>query len=88
MAYSMRKGVLVSRADDDTVILDPDSGKYYGLNPTAGAMLRVLLESKDEEDALSRLEGLYEVERERLKADFRAFIEGMEARSLFAPARE
>jgi Coenzyme PQQ synthesis protein D (PqqD) len=39
----------------ETVVLNLDTGKYHGLNPTAGRMLEVLQESETVDAAAARL---------------------------------
>lgn len=53
----------------ETVVLNLDTGKYHGLNPTAGRMLEVLEKSETIEEAAVRIAEEYGQALERIQRD-------------------
>ena len=54
---------------DETVILDLESGTYYGLDPVGARMWKLLAEGKTLGEVCDTLLEEYDVERERLEED-------------------
>jgi hypothetical protein len=54
---------------EETVLLNLDTGQYHGLNGTAGMMLKALEETGDAERAAEIVAGEFDVELERVRAD-------------------
>jgi hypothetical protein len=54
---------------EETVILDLESGTYFGLDPVAARMWQILEEGKSVGEARDAIFDEYEVERDRLEAD-------------------
>jgi Coenzyme PQQ synthesis protein D (PqqD) len=67
---------------DQTVALNLQTGRYHGLNATAGAMLEALRESPNVAAAAERLAPEWDVERDVLLADLLELCEGLESRGL------
>jgi hypothetical protein len=63
-----------SRLDDELVLLDEKSGKYFGLNSVGSRMFTLLKEIGDEGLVLTALIEEYNAPKERIKADLAAFI--------------
>jgi hypothetical protein len=53
----------------ETVVLNLDTGKYHGLNPTAGRMLELLEKSESVEAAAVRIADEYSQELELIRRD-------------------
>lgn len=66
----------------ETVVLNLNSGRYHGLNPTAGKMLEVLERSPSVADAAERLAALYDQARDRIEADICALCRDLLDRGL------
>ena len=62
-------GVLVNRIADETVLLNPATGRYYTLNDVATRMWSLLEEGQRVGAALETLVGEYDAPRERLERD-------------------
>jgi hypothetical protein len=54
------QNVVFRRFPAETVVLNLQTGKYHGLNPTAGRMLEVLAEAASVGEAVSLLSAEYE----------------------------
>lgn len=66
----------------ETVVLNLRTGKYHGLNPTAGKMLEALEAAASVEAAVPELAGEYEVERAQVEVDLIALCRGLLERDL------
>jgi len=71
---------------DEVVVLNLQTGKYHGLNHTAGRMLEVLEEVGEVDEAVARLGGEFDVPRERLEEDVSVFCRDLLARGLIETA--
>lgn len=83
--YKLRDRILVSKIDGETVLLDLDSGKYFGLNATASAMLETLVDAESQSAAIACLKARFPKAAERIEADLEHFIAAMVFRGLFRP---
>jgi hypothetical protein len=66
----------------ETVVLNLRTGKYHGLNPTAGRMLEAVTEAPTAAAAVPALAQQYGVEPARIEADLRGLCEGLLQRGL------
>lgn len=67
-------GVLAREVDGETVLLDLDGGRYYGLDPVGTRLWQLLGEGADRARIIEVLEREYEVGRERLGADLERLL--------------
>ncbi len=70
----------------ETVVLNLRTGKYHGLNPTAGKMLEALEAAPTVGDAVPVLADAYDVEREQIQGDLLALTRGLLERELIVVA--
>jgi len=66
----------------ETVVLNLDSGKYHGLNPTAGRMLEVIQATETVDLAAERLAVEYKRPLGELRRDLYDLCEQLQARGL------
>jgi hypothetical protein len=66
----------------ETVVLNLRTGKYHGLNPTAGKMLEGLEEAPSVGAAVPALAGEYGVEESQIESDLIALCRGLLERNL------
>ncbi|MEE1943205.1 lasso peptide biosynthesis PqqD family chaperone [Streptomyces sp. TRM 70361] len=86
MALTLRSGVLMTDTEYGTALLDERSGEYWTLNPTAAAVLRVLLEGRSAGQAVTALTGEYDVSPREAEQDVaRILAELREARLVSDP---
>jgi hypothetical protein len=67
---------------NETVVLNLESGKYHGLNPSAGRMLHMLEKGVSLREAATHLAGDYGVAVAELEQDICALCRDLEARGL------
>jgi hypothetical protein len=66
--------VSTSVLDDELVILDERTGKYFGLNKVGSSIFAAIKETGSEEEAVARLVREFDAPAERIEADVRAFV--------------
>lgn len=82
------ESVVSAELDGEAVLLNVETGVYFGLDPL-GSEIWKLLESGSSEDALfDALSAEYEVEPDQLRADLRDFLGTLEARGLVRPVAD
>ena len=69
--------VLISRLQEESVILNLDSERYYGLDDVGTHFLSVLTTSDSIETAYDRLRHDYDVEPDVLRHDLLALVENL-----------
>ena len=69
--------VLISNLQDESVILNLDSERYYGLDNVGTRFLSVLTTSDTIESAYERLRNEYDVDPQILRTDLLALIENL-----------
>jgi hypothetical protein len=69
--------VLISRLQEESVILNLDSERYYGLDDVGTRFLSVLTTSDSIETAYDRLRHEYDVEPEVLRNDLLTLVENL-----------
>ena len=70
----------------ETVVLNLRTGKYHGLNPTAGKMLEALETAPTVSAAVPVLAGEYGLEQEQIQKDLLALTRGLLERGLIVAA--
>ncbi len=78
--------VVASRLDDELVLLDQASGKYFGLNESGSRIYRLIEELGDEEDIIAALARDYGLPEERMRADLAAFLAALRDRGFIEDA--
>jgi hypothetical protein len=66
---------LVSRVDDEAVLLDADNSIYYGLNSVGSRMLELMTENDDCETAIRLAVEEFDTSPDRVRSDFLALLE-------------
>jgi len=74
--------VLISNLQDESVILNLDSERYYGLDSVGTRILSVLTTSESIEAAYNTLLQEYDVDRHALRQDLIALVENLVAQGL------
>ena len=75
-------GVLISKLQDESVILNLDSERYYGLDDVGTRFLSVLTTSESIEAAYQTLVNEYNVDSEVLRQDLIELIENLSQQGL------
>jgi hypothetical protein len=69
--------VLISNLQDESVILNLDSERYYGLDDVGTRFLSIVTTSESIETAYERLQHEYDVDPQILRNDLFALIENL-----------
>lgn len=72
----------VADLGDEAVLLDPTSGKYFGLNEVAARVVSLTAEETTASLVIDQLQGEFEVDRSRLASDVVTFLEDLQRRGL------
>jgi hypothetical protein len=76
--------VLISKLQEESVILNLDSERYYGLDDVGTRFLSVLTTSDSIEAAYQRLVSEYDVDRQLLRNDLLELIENLAAQGIIS----
>ena len=76
------EGLAAADLDDEAILLDVNSGTYYGLNEVGAHIMALLQEPKSVNGLIDIMLEEYEVEPERLKHDLMIFLREMEDQQL------
>ncbi len=72
----------MTKLDDEAVLLDLESGAYFGLNHVGLAILEALNEGLDQDAAITRLAQDFDVPPDILERDVGALISELSERKL------
>jgi len=78
----VRDGVMFNRIGDEIVILDLDSGTYFGLDPVGSRLWELLSGGASIGDAIAAMHAEYDVDRETLERDLNALVDDLKSRKL------
>lgn len=78
------ESLAASRLDDELVLLDEKTGRYFGLNPVGSRIFQLLKNLGEQEEVVAALHVEYDAPEERLRADVAAFIDTLSRRGLIA----
>ncbi|MFB8183313.1 lasso peptide biosynthesis PqqD family chaperone [Streptomyces sp. NPDC055966] len=82
MALRFRSQVSTVDTEYGTVLLDERTGAYWQLNPTGAAVVRMLLDGYDPEQAAAALTEKYDVDAEQARRDVAALVDGLRGAEL------
>jgi hypothetical protein len=85
-AFAVPQNVVYREFAHETVLLNLDTGKYHGINPTAARMLEALQQSDSGHAAAATLAESFGQPVERIEADLTAFCTGLLERGLITAA--
>jgi len=72
-----RPDALVAEVDDEVMMMHPESGEYFGLNPVAGYIWSLLVEPRKISEVCDAVQAEFEVDRDRCVRDTIAFVNQM-----------
>ena len=87
MSYRMPDNVVFQEVGDDIVLLDLDTGTYFGLNQTGAEIYRHILEYNGIEKLTETLTQ-FDVEPDELHADARALLDELVENGLLQVVEE
>ena len=74
--------VVLETVDEETIIVNLDSGNYYDLNHSGGRVLGALAGGADLEGAIDALADAYGVERDEVEAPVRSLVDALGAEGI------
>jgi len=83
---TMRDGVMFNRAGEEIVLLDLDSGTYYGLDEVGARLWELITGTATIGEAIDTMLGEYDVEREVLERDVFRLLAELEEKGLISAA--
>jgi Coenzyme PQQ synthesis protein D (PqqD) len=75
-------GLEATNLDGETVLLDVNSGHYFGLNEVGSRIIELVGEPTSIETVIETMAGEYDVDKDRLATDVESFIGQMIERNL------
>ena len=66
--------ILATNMGDETVLLSPQTGTYFGLNSVGQRILELVRQPRVLDEVVVQLSAEYEVERKRLENDILEFV--------------
>ena len=84
---SPRDGVLFQQLQDEAVLLNLDSGQYFGLDPVGTRIWNLLTEGKALQEVVSAIATEYEVDATRCQADLLKLLGDLEEQGLVTVIR-
>ena len=82
VTIALPQRVLFQTVDGGVVLLDIESGDYYGLNEVGSRIWALLQEERSPIEILSALQFEYCVPEERLRSDFQGFLHHLQTNGL------
>lgn len=80
--------VVSAELGEEAVLLNVESGTYFGLDEVGTRIWHLLAEGRDEAAIARALQDEYDVDAAMLRADVAAFLELLAAKGLARPAAE
>ena len=83
---AVRDGVMFNRVGEEVVLLDLDSGTYYGLDAVGGRLWDLITGTATVGEAIETMLGEYEVEADVLESDVMRLVAELEEKGLISAA--
>ena len=80
--YKRKTTPLSSKIDNDTVLFDPEAGKYFGLNPVASRIWDLLENPITEDDIIQALLDQFDVSEPDCRQAVQDFLAGLDQKDL------
>lgn len=77
MSFSLAPEVVVTESDDGMVLLHEGTGRYWMLNPTGAAIVRLLQDGREVPDIADEIGTRFSQDPARVAADVGALVENL-----------
>lgn len=84
--FAVAESVVAAELDRETVLLDIESGIYFGLDEVGTEIWRLIEAGRDEQEILDELVDAFEVEPDVLRGDVRRFVDRLLEKRLIQAA--
>ncbi len=74
--------LMMADLEGEAVLLDMESGRYFGLNEVGTSVWVLIKEAKPVSEIIAALKSEYDIDAARLERDILAFLEAMKSRQL------
>lgn len=81
-ALRLCPNVLIQKVEDETVLLNVTTGRYFGLDPVATRCWEVYAATGSISDAVEQLRSEYDVDAAQLRADLESLFEELQQNEL------
>jgi len=82
MKYRLAEQVSLTDVDDQAVLLDLDSGTYFGINHVGAYFLRLMESDYNSQQAIQEIARHYDVDTKNVETDINELIEQLIAQKL------
>ena len=83
---TVNEAVVHTELDEESILLNVETGIYFGLNALGTDIWRALAHGADGPEIVAQLTAAYDAPREQLLADLTAFLDQLAARGLISLA--
>ena len=84
---TLSKSVICADLNDEAVLLNVDTGVYFGLDALGSRIWKLIEHQRDEEEIVATLLEEYDVDRPRLEADLELFLGELQRHGLVGTAQ-
>lgn len=84
-SFRANEAVVAAELDNEMVLLNVESGIYFGLDELGTRVWSMLVDGQNDEGIIQQLLDEYDVERDRLATDVADFLESLHAKGLIDP---
>ena len=82
--FAVRESVVHAQLGDEAVLLNVESGVYFGLDEVGARIWEMLSNGADQEDMVARLLDEYDADQTTLRNDVADFLDALAAKGLTA----
>lgn len=79
---TVNEAVICAELDDELVLLNLETGIYFGLNPVGARIWALLSDGADEEAILGALQSEYDADPDELRVDLIDFLDQLNTKGL------
>jgi len=84
--FAVSEDVVTREVGGELVLLDLESGQYFGLDKVGGRIWELLSEApRDLRELCDRIENEFDAPRDRIEADLRTLIKQLQDQALISP---
>jgi len=77
--FAISSSVVAAELGEESVLLDTETGQYFGLDQTGSAVWRLLAVGASDQEIVERLLAEYDVEPDALRQDVEAFLSALQS---------
>ncbi len=86
--FVISKDILSKTVDNEEVLVDLESGTYFGLNQEGTLIWNLLKEGKTQQDILAAMNETFDADENQIRKDFEFFISELQQKQWITRAAE